>query len=82
LNHLKEIRKTRKKGRGVLIQQFREKESTSRWTYSAVSWVMRGRELKPDPMKESRYWVIFNALSQSSTELTLLRSGAPRSSRA
>ena len=42
---------------------------------------MSGREVKPEPRKESRYWVIFSAASQSSTELTLLRSGAPRSNK-
>lgn len=42
---------------------------------------MSGKEVKPEPMKESRYWVIFSAASQSSTELTLLRSGAPRSNK-
>lgn len=51
------------------------------WTHSAVICVTRGSEVKPEPRKESRYWVIFSAASQSSTELTLLRSGAPRSNK-
>ena len=59
-----------------------QRERSGGWTYSVVSCVIRDRELMPDPTKESLYWVIFSALSQSSTELTLLRSGAPRSSRA
>lgn len=62
----------------------REKEGgrqRSRWTHSAVICVTSGREVKPEPRKESRYWVIFSAASQSSTELKLLRSGAPRSNK-
>lgn len=43
--------------------------------------VTSGKEVKPEPRKESRYWVIFRAASQSSTELSLLRSGAPRSNK-
>lgn len=50
-------------------------------TYSAVICVTSGKEVKPEPRKESRYWVILSAASQSSTELTMLRSGAPRSNR-
>lgn len=50
-------------------------------TYSAVICVTSGKEVKPEPMKESLYWVIFSAASQSSTELTLLRSGAARSNK-
>lgn len=50
-------------------------------TYSAVICVTSGKEVKPEPMKESLYWVIFSAASQSSTELSLLRSGAARSNK-
>lgn len=63
----------------------REKSNTEELligkTYSAVICVTSGREVKPEPRNESRYWVIFRAASQSSTELTLLMSGAPRSNR-
>lgn len=69
----------RQAGRGR--QTKREKRQLNGYTYSAVICVTSGKELKPEPRKESRYWVIFNAASQSSTELTLLRSGAPRSNK-
>ena len=67
----------RRLGRWARERERRCNEST----YSAVICVTSGRDVNPEPRKESRYWVIFRAASQSSTELSLLRSGAPRSNR-
>lgn len=65
----------------VSIRELETKTGFNERTYSAVICVTSGREVNPEPMKESRYWVIFRAASQSSTELSLLRSGAPRSNK-
>ena len=48
---------------------------TSGWTHSEVIWATSCREVKPELRKLSLYWLIFMAVSQSSTELKVLKSG-------
>lgn len=76
-----QVSSARRRQWGTDRQTGKKREPLSVWTHSAVICVTSGREVKPEPRNESRYWVIFNAVSQSSTELTLLRSGAPRSNK-
>lgn len=50
-------------------------------THSDVIWATSCREVKPAVRKLSRYWLIFTALSQSSTEVKAVKSGMERSRR-